>query len=243
MSPLRIFIGYDDRQIPASSVLIQSILNTCSKPVALTPLVLPALPIERAGLTPFTYSRFLTPWICDFEGWALFMDNDMLLIGDLAELFDCADDRYAVMVNKSLDPFEQSSVVLFNCGHSANRVLTPEHVDDPDQCPNPHGFDWLDEQTRDELIGTFPTEWNHTVGYDKPRDDAKLVHYTMGTPAHPETESCEYAEQWHTVFDQTLSLVDWQGMMGQSIHAVRLPDGRILPKLHPDVQKMNGSKS
>ncbi|MEL0107169.1 MAG: hypothetical protein VW802_09515 [Rhodospirillaceae bacterium] len=236
MTPLRIFIGYDDRQIPASSALIQSIINTCSKPVAITPLVLPALPTDRAGLTPFTYSRFLTPWLCNFEGWALFMDNDMLAIGDLAELFDYADDQYAIMVNKSIEPFEWASVMLFNCAHPANKVMTPEFLSDPDQSGAPHSFEWLG-QDKDALIGAFTSEWNHTIGYDQPRNDAKIAHYTMGIPAHPEIDGCEYSEEWHKVFDQTLSLLDWHGMMGNSVHAAQLPDGRVLPKLHPDVKK------
>ena len=241
MSPLRVFIGFDDRQIPASSALIQSILNTCSNPVAITPLVLSSLPIERAGGTPFTYSRFLTPWLCNFDGWALFMDNDMLVLGDLTALFGFADDRYAIMVNKSIEPFEWASMMLFNCSHPANRVMTPEFLEDPDQSGAPHSFDWLGDQ-KDDLIGTFPPEWNHTVGYDAPRSDAKIAHYTMGIPAHPETENCEYSDEWNKVFDQTLSLLDWQGMMGNSVHAARLPDGRILPKLHPDVQKFAAPK-
>ncbi|MEQ8194744.1 MAG: hypothetical protein RIB59_09675 [Rhodospirillales bacterium] len=242
MAPLRIFIGFDERQIPASSALVQSIINTCSKPVAITPLAISALPLRRIGLTPFTYSRFLTPWLCDYQGWALFMDNDMLVLGDLAELFDYADDRYAVMVNKAIDPFEWTSVTLFNCAHPANRVLTPEYIGDSERCQKPHSLEWLGDE-KDALTGSIPPEWNHTIGYDAPRQNAKLVHYTMGIPAHPEIDGCEYSEHWHKVFDQTLSLLNWEGMMGQSVHAARLPDGRVVPKLHPDAKKLTGSQS
>ena len=241
MSPLKIFIGFDERQIPASSALTQSILNKSSKPVALTPLVLSSLPITRAGLTPFTYSRFLTPWLCQYEGWALFMDNDTLVMDDIAKLFDFADDRYAIMVNKMIEPFEWASIMLFNCAHPANKAMTPEFLEDPDQSGAPHSFEWLGAD-KDDLIGAFPADWNHTVGYDKPRDDAKIAHYTMGVPAHPEIDGCEYSEQWHEVFDQTLSLLDWEGMMGNSVHAAQLPDGKLVPKLHPDAQKLAGLK-
>ena len=241
MVPLKIFVGFDERQIPASSVLIQSILNTCSKPVSITPLVLSALPIERSGLTPFTYSRFLTPWLCDYKGWGLFMDNDIIVIDDIAKLFDLADDRYALMVNKTIEPFEWASVMLFNCEHSANTKMTPESLDDPQSSGNPLSFDWLGPK-KNQLIGSFPSEWNHTVGYDAPRSDAKIVHYTMGTPSHPEIGDCEYSEQWRTVFGQTMNQFNWMGMMGTSVHAVNLPDGRVLPKLHPAAQKFLGRK-
>ena len=43
-------------------------------------------------LTDFTFSRFLTPYLCDFEGWALFMDCDMLVLDDLAALWRLRDD-------------------------------------------------------------------------------------------------------------------------------------------------------
>ena len=234
-------MGFDERQIPASSVLIQSILNTCSKPVAITPLVLSALPIERSGLTPFTYSRFLTPWLCNYKGWALFMDNDTIVLDDIAKLFDLVDDRYALMVNKNVEQFEWASVMLFNCAHSAIKKMTPEFLDDADNSGTPHFFDWLGAD-KDQLIGSFPAEWNHTVGYDSPRKDAKIVHYTMGTPSHPEIGDCEYSEQWRTVFGQTMNQFNWLGMMGTSVHAVKLPDGRILPKLHPDAKKFLKSK-
>ena len=43
-------------------------------------------------LTDFTFSRFLTPYLCDFEWWALFMDCDMLVLDDLAALWRLRDD-------------------------------------------------------------------------------------------------------------------------------------------------------
>ena len=69
------------------------------------------LPLKRMGLTPFTYSRFLVPQLCNYEGWALFLDLDMLVQGDIAELFDLADESQAVMVVKSNARFEWASVM------------------------------------------------------------------------------------------------------------------------------------
>lgn len=241
MSPLKIFIGFDERQIPASSTLIQSILNTSSKPVSISPLVLSALPINRKGITPFTYSRFLTPWLCNYKGWALFMDNDTIVMDDIAGLFNEAKDEYAIMVNKTIERFEWPSIMLFNCSHPANKIMTPEFLDNPDLCNTPHSFDWLGDK-KNQLIGSFPSAWNHTVGYDAPRTDAKIAHFTMGIPAHPEIDGCEYSEEWHSAFDQTMTLLDWKGMMGQTVHSIQLPDGRIVPKLHPDAQKIAKDK-
>lgn len=228
--PLKIFIGYDHRQAVSYNVLQFSIFRRSSKPVAISPLVLPTLPMTRSGLTPFTFSRFLVPWLNGFQGWAMFMDTDYLCLADIAELFAKADDRYAAMVSKNVKKFEWASMIMFNCAHPANRILTPEYVEDPKQCRSPHTLDWLS----DDLVGDLPREWNHLVGYDKPRNDAKLVHYTQGMPIFEETAGSEYAEQWkkeHAKSNQTLG---WQDLMARSVHAGRTNDGRIVAKLHPD---------
>ena len=105
-----------------------------------------------AGATPhypFTFSRFLVPWLCDYQGWALFLDIDFLALGDVAELFALTDDRYAAMVSKNPKKFEWASMIMFNCGHPANRILTPDYVDDPKRCVSPHTMDWL----APELVG------------------------------------------------------------------------------------------
>ena len=56
-----------------------------------------------------------------------------------------------------------------------------------------HQFKWLEG---DDLIGEIPNRWNHLVGYDAPRPDAALVHYTIGGPYFDEYRDCEYAREW-----------------------------------------------
>ncbi|HET6620556.1 MAG TPA: hypothetical protein VFG64_11480 [Dongiaceae bacterium] len=227
--PLRIFIGYDHRQAVAYNVLQFSLYRRSSKPLAISPLVLPTLPIKRQGLTPFTFSRFLVPWLCGYRGWALFLDIDFLALADIAGLFDLTDERYAAMVSKNPKKFEWASMILFNCGHSANRVLEPGYVDDPKRCVNPHTMDWL----APELVGPVPGEWNHLVGYDAPRRDARLVHYTQGMPIYEETSGSEYREEWLAEHKAGNSTSPWQELMARSVHAGRTADGRAVAKLHP----------
>lgn len=231
--PLRIFIGYDHRQAVGYNVLQFSMFRRCSKPLAITPLFLPTLPLTRTGLTPFTYSRFLVPWLSGYQGWAMFVDLDYLCLADLAQLFALTDDKYAVMVTKNPKKFEWASMILYNCGHPANRVLTPEYVQDAKQCRAPHAIDWLP----DELVGDLPREWNHLVGYDPPRNDAKLVHYTQGMPVFEETRGSEYAEEWLNEHAKANQTMHWQDVMARSVHAAKLPDGRVVAKLHPDAHR------
>ena len=228
--PLKIFIGYDHRQAVTYNVCRFSIERRASKPVAITPLVLPTLPITRQGLTPFTYSRFLTPWLTGFQGWGMFVDADYLCLADIAELFSYCDDRYAAMVSKNVKRFEWASLIMFNCAHPANHILTPDYVEDPKRCRSPHTLDWLPE----DLVGDLPREWNHLVGYDKPRSDAKFVHFTQGSPIFPETEGSEYAEHWRAEHQAANQTRGWQELMSHSVHAGKTADGRRVAKLHRD---------
>jgi len=219
--PLRIFVGYDHRQPVAYHVLAHSIMLKTSKPVAITPIQLNTLPFKRAGLTPFTFSRFLTPWLCNFKGWALFLDIDIILNDDVAKLFELVDDKYTVMVSKNKIEYEWASVMLFNC--AKNTILTPEYCETANGL---HAIKWCP----DDAIGNLPSEWNHLVGYDKPRKDAKLVHYTQGVPCFPETEDSEYAKEWSGVLDNINSAYPWVELMGSSKHALPDLNGKPVPR-------------
>lgn len=218
---LRCFIGFDHRQPISLNVLASSLYTRSSVPLAITPLVLPQLPIDREGLTPFTYSRFLVPYLCGYEGWALFMDLDMVALDDIKKLFDLADDKYAVMVSKNSIKFEWASLMLFN--NAKCKVLTPDFIETAARL---HDCSWVD----DDQIGDLPREWNHLVGYDEPREKPKVIHYTQGVPAFPLTHDCEHADKWFEAHKAMNSVTNWHDLMGNSVHAAELPDGTRIPK-------------
>jgi hypothetical protein len=219
---LPIFIGYDPRQTVSFTTLVHSLVTRASEPLAITPLVQETLPVRRQGLTPFSYSRFLVPYLCGYRGWALFLDVDMLALADIASLFDQRDARHAVMVVKNRLRFEWASVMLFNCDHPDNRALTPDWLD---QAPAPHLIDWT------EAVGALSDDWNHLVGYDRPRSDTKLVHFTQGVPCFPETAASEHGAVWRAAALAAMASEPWTALMGQSVHAVVGPDGRCRPRL------------
>jgi len=213
-SPLvRIFIGYDPREAIAFRVLSHSILRRASLPVSIAPLSLSQLKgvmtRERHPLqsTDFSFSRFLTPYLSGYEGWSLFIDCDMLVLDDIANLWKLREDRFAVqVVQHSHVPKETvkflgatqtkyekknwSSVILFN--NERCRALTPEYVNVASGLEL-HQFKWLGN---DELIGPLPHRWNHLVGYDPPNKDVSLIHYTIGGPYFPDYVDCEYGDAW-----------------------------------------------
>lgn len=156
--------------------------------------------------TEFAVSRFLTPLLAR-TGWALFMDCDILSRSSVARLFEQTNDQYALMcVHHHHDPDytvkmegqqqtryarkNWSSVMLFNCDHPANKVLTLEDVNTrPGR--DLHRFYWLD----DKLIGELSPRWNHLVGHTE-SDDPALVHYTDGIPSMRGYETCEYSDEY-----------------------------------------------
>lgn len=226
METLNVYIGYDPREAVAYHVCSNSIIRHSSVPVAIHPLALTNLKSfydERHsvanGLTlteptnQFIFSRFLVPYIQGYRGLAVFMDGDMLVRGDIAELFDLHQygSGHAVSVVKheyntkkktkylnqdNLDyPRKNwSSVMLFDCAHYANRVLTPDYIQSATG-KQLHRLEWL----KDEQIGTLPKEWNWLPDEYGPNPDAKLIHHTLGTPCFldPEYSLAPMADEWH----------------------------------------------
>jgi lipopolysaccharide biosynthesis glycosyltransferase len=201
---INIFIGYDPREDVAYKVCKHSIIKRTPDAI-IQPLIKKDLEaenyytrsIDKLASTEFTFTRFLVPALMDYKGWALFIDCDMLLQSDITELFKLADDQYAVMVVKhafhpthtvKMDGRIQSryprknwsSVMLFNCGHPSNKILTKDLVNDETKDGAYfHRFSWLE----DKEIGTLHHEWNYLVGHHYLHDGPpKLIHYTEGGP-------------------------------------------------------------
>lgn len=213
-----VFIGWDHRQQLSYNVLAASITRRATEPVSINSLKLDALPIKRQGLTPFTFSRFLVPWLMDGKGWGLFLDSDMLCLTDICELFrmvEAEKDPKAVYVVKVPARFEWAAMMLFNNAHPANAVLTPSYIESGQGL---HTIQWLP----DELIGELPREYCHTVFYDPPRSDAKIVHYTAGIPIFPETTGCEYTQEYAQELQTMGSIALWEELMGRSVHTKRV---------------------
>ena len=210
---IKVFIGYDPREAVAYSVLAHSINVRASQPVSITPLMLSQLGgiyrRERDPLqtTDFSFSRFLTPYLSNYEGWALFIDCDMLFRDDIAKLWALRDERYAVQVvkhvhvpkesikfmNQPQTKYEKknwSSVMLFN--NAKCKALTPDFVNVATGLQL-HQFKWLEN---DDLIGELPHRWNHLVGYDAYDANAANVHYTVGGPYFTQYADCEYSTEW-----------------------------------------------
>lgn len=208
----RVFIGHDRREGVAVNVLADSIQAHASRPVQIAQVRLSQLqgiyhrPQHPLQSTDFSFSRFLVPWLTGFEGWSLFIDADMLCLGDIAELWDLRDERYAVQVVQHehhceigrkfqampQTPYRRknwSSVMLFNGPRC--RALTPEWVNGASGLEL-HQFQWLS----DGEIGALPPQWNVLVGVQPMPAQARILHYTLGGPWFDDCREMAQGDQW-----------------------------------------------
>ena len=167
--------------------------------------------IDKLATTEFTFTRFFIPYLQGYKGWAVFCDCDFVWKVPTTELEQYCDNSKAVVcVQHDYTPQEGSmkmdgqvqtvyprknwsSMVLWNCAHPANKILTPEVLNK--ETPQfLHRFSWLE----DSEIGSLPHHYNWLVGwYQEPRDGVpKILHYTEGGPWFDGYRDCEYADVW-----------------------------------------------
>jgi hypothetical protein len=222
-----IFIGYDPKEASAFAVARHSINRRMTVRLPVFGLVLSSLqsvglfsrPIERRGgqlwdviseapmSTEHANARFLVPHLAG-DGWAMFVDGDILARTNVARIFDGLDPAKALYcVKHRHDPIDEikkdgqiqtrysrknwSSVMVWNVNHDANRALT---IDLINSVPGRdlHRFFWLD----DDLIGELDQSWNCLVGVTDPAIDPKIAHFTNGIPDLPGYENVPFADEW-----------------------------------------------
>jgi len=214
-----IFIGYDSKVKIAYHVLAESILKNSSTPVTISSIYLGNLKNiytrkqDPLASTEFSFSRFLVPHLMNYNGWAIFMDSDMVMLSDITELWNLRNEDYAIQVckhdytpsskNKFLSNNQTiyakknwSSLMLMNC--SKCKTLTPEYVNTRSGLEL-HQFKWLDEN----LIGSIPLEWNWLVGEYPYKKEVHNIHFTEGGPYFKDYKNTEYADEWFKVYDMT----------------------------------------
>jgi lipopolysaccharide biosynthesis glycosyltransferase len=211
--PIKIVIGFDQREAVAYHTFCQSIIEHVSIPVSFTPLAINTLKDYNETHTDksndFIYSRFLTPYLNQYQGWAIFADGDMICQADIKELWDLRDESKALLVvkhdyktkahqkylgntNENYPRKNWSSVILWNCKHPKHQILTPYFIANQSG-KYLHRFSWLD----DNDIGELPIEWNWlAIEYPENRK-AKLIHYTLGTPCFKDYKDTEMSDIWH----------------------------------------------
>lgn len=222
---MRVFIGYDEREAKAAEVAAKTLRQVSgleAEPLCSAKLadhgLLNRISDHRGGQdydlvsnakksTRFAVSRFLTPIICQ-QGFALFVDCDVVFLRDPREMLQEVNLKHAVsvvqydytttkqwkMVNQANTDYARknwSSVMLFSCDHPANRRLTLWDINNrPGR--DLHRFHWL----HDEEIGALKPEWNWLVGEQPKPEHLGVAHFTLGGPWLDGWQGAPHDELW-----------------------------------------------
>lgn len=228
IEPIRVFVGAEEEQLVPALVLADTIRRNTSSPVRVQPLTgldipMPKDPANRPR-TAFSFARFMIPALCGYEGRAIYLDSDMQVFTDIAELWDfplgdawaaCTTQEHAPQKwidNRWFHPGPQMSVMLLDCGKLAWDVS--RIVADLDagrysyqdllfrMCVVPEG----------RLRTDLPSSWNHLESY-RP-GETKLTHYTVVT-----------TQPWLAA-DNPLEHV-WVAALGEAVRAGTVPAGLL----------------
>ena len=214
---LKVFIGYDPVESVAWHAMAHSILVRSSIPVSIIPVNVANLKEiytrerDLKQSNEFSFTRFLVPYLCDYQGYAVFFDCDMMLRTDISEILNVTKaqpDKAVYVVQHNYEPRDEikflnavqykyprknwSSVMLWDCAHPANKKVTADFVNTATPMEL-HRFQWLE----DDQIGELDVRWNWLVGeYDQPPSDVKNVHWTIGGPYFDEYKNSDFASEW-----------------------------------------------
>ena len=215
---VKIYIGFDQRESIAYHAFVQSLIDHASIPLDITPLAVKTLKgyeeKHKDKSNDFVYSRFLTPFLNDFKGWAIFVDGDMICQTDIKELLDLRDgskalqvvkhdyktkanQKYLGNINQDYPRKNWSSVILWNCTHPKHKILTPDFIANQTG-KYLHRFSWLE----DEEIGELPKEWNWLATEYPKNEQANIIHYTLGTPCFKDYRDAEMSDIWFKKYDR-----------------------------------------
>jgi len=210
---ITVFIGYDPDEAIAFHVCANSIIRHATQPLNIVPLALNLVndytETHTDGSNAFTYLRFLVPYLMDYQGHAIYIDGDMVVLDDIAKLDQLFSDTFAVQVvkhnyqtsqsikyfgvkNENYPRKNWSSVILWNCAHDSNRLLTPEYVQQHAGA-HLHRFTWL----HDDDIGELPVEWNWLPDELGQNNQALLLHYTLGIPCLNKSKTGLHTVEWY----------------------------------------------
>ena len=147
---MKIYVGHDSREDIAYQVCEHSIRRR-DPGAEVIPLKQKQMreqgiytrPVDKLASTEFTFTRFFVPYLNDYKGWAVFCDCDFVWripsheltkFCDPSKAVVCVQHDYTPKEGTKMDGQTQtvyprknwSSMVLWNCEHPKNKILTPE---------------------------------------------------------------------------------------------------------------------
>ena len=190
--PIRVFVGTDDSQMVAAKVLEYSIRKYATRPVELVPMLnvvapTPKDPRNRAR-TGFSFARLMIPRLAAFRGRAIYLDADMLVFGDISEIWELPMDGVRVHCsrqdeppaqwrdNPHFQPGRQMSVMLLDCARLDWDIeVIVRGLDEGRFTYEQLMFDLCIVPAR-EIGDAIPSTWNSLEHFEPGR--TRLLHFT-----------------------------------------------------------------
>jgi hypothetical protein len=192
---------------------------------------------RRVGGTKFGFVRFCVPETFGYQGRAIYMDADQLVLADLDGLVESLDSDHAIGLVQNIEgtfggepvaPRNETSMMVLDCEKlkTWDPATMFECVVPNDAAPGPGQIRYKDfirlAWVDPALIQAIDPRWNH---YNTHRDDSKLIHFShvreqpWKRPDHPEREF-------------------WEGWLVRAMHAGYVTRGDVVSAvarlhLHP----------
>lgn len=227
---IRVFVGCDpnDCDLEQMMVLDYSIRKHCSQPVDIHWMQLSRDPESfwfsdpqaqqgwrtEAWTTPFSGFRWGIPAFCDYQGKAIYMDTDVIVLCDLAEIWNTPFEPGKVVMAKGGEQSWRFCVSMWDCA-AARDHLPP--IDELRGKPEIHQQLKKYYKKNPQVIQPFDTQYNNIDGENSPIEQIKILHYSdMGTQ-----------------FSHALSFERLQREGGTHWF-----DGTVMPHPRPDLQAL-----
>lgn len=180
---IRIFIGCAANHEDAESqaVLEWSIRKHASQPVDITWMKLSRCDKCYFGgwdtslwSTPFSGFRWAIPEMCNFEGKAIYMDSDVIVMDDIAKLWEQDIPGESFLLGKGGGHW-RICVSMFDCAKAKQHVKPiSEQKKDRDY----HKKMGALTRRRKDLVSSFYGNWNCLDNELKSETNPKAIHYT-----------------------------------------------------------------
>lgn len=170
---IKVFVGTVDLHHEAEKALEYSIRKNTKEDVDLT-FMDPGWYVPPTG---FSSHRFMIPRLCNYEGYAIHLDVDMLVLGDLSELMEYKTPGRWCVTFKHPRRGYRDEVAVIDC--SAFKDIPPDSV-----LKQNHGKFQAKAVIGDRYLCNIPRDWNMLDRFD---ENTKLIHLTnlASQPWHP----------------------------------------------------------
>lgn len=217
--PLRIFVGTDETQTVAAQVLAHTIRQHTKLPVDIRPLLNVEVPLPRAfenrPRTGFSFSRFVIPAACGFEGRALYLDADMQVFGDVSDLWDLDFNGHSILcTSQTAVPSGHPGYEHFRVGRQFSVMLLDCSRLDWDVreivgCLDRGEFSYEELMfdmcilPPDDVADLIPASWNHLERYEP--GVTALIHYTLVDTQPWKNDRNPLASLWTTAYEKAVA--------------------------------------